>query len=191
VDEARRVLRLIPRLHRWATLTLQADGLGQDLSLRQLGLLFLVREGMTSPGDLARRLRVTPAVITGLLDRLERQGYAQRVDAPDDRRRLRVALTDSGLEISRRVDQLLAEKLAAELAGVSDADLAGLGAALGAVERAVGVLEARAGALQPGDLEMELDEGALGGRRQCRHQRREPPKGSRRAVSPRRSRPST
>src|SRR4051812_23354728 len=118
VDEARRMLRLLPRLHRWATLTLQADRVSRDLSLRQLGVLFLVREGMTSPGDLARRLRVTPAVITGLLDRLERCGYARRVDAPDDRRRLRVELTGSGLEISRRVDQVLSEKLAMELAGV-------------------------------------------------------------------------
>jgi len=168
VDEARRVLRLLPRLQRWATLALQADPVSQDLSLRQLGVLFLVRQGMTSPGDLARRLRVTPAVITGLLDRLERRGYARRVDAPDDRRRLQVALTEPGLEISRRVDRLLSEQLAAELEDVPAAELAGLRSALGVVERAIGALEARAGALHPGDLEMDADESAELARRRQR-----------------------
>lgn len=199
MDEAKRVLRLLPRLQRWAVLALQADRLGQELSLRQLGVLFLVRQGMTSPGDLARRLRVTPAVITGLLDRLERRGYARRVDAPDDRRRLQVALTERGLEISRRVDQLLSEQLAAELAGAPAVELEGLRAALGMVERAVGALEARAGALHPDDLEMELNEGAEapGGRRRCRPRRHGTSTERRSAgratppTRPARSRPST
>src|SRR5690349_15463848 len=113
IDDARKALRLFPRLHRWATVTLQASPLCRDLSLRQLGLLFLVREGTSSPGELAKRLRVTPAVITGMLDRLERRGYARRVESLDDGRRLHVALTEPGLAVSRSVDQALAEGLAA------------------------------------------------------------------------------
>jgi DNA-binding MarR family transcriptional regulator len=167
IEQARRVLRLIPRLHRWATATLQANRLCQDLSLRQLGMLFLVREGMSSPGDLARRLRVSPAVITGVLDRLERRGYLRRAESPDDRRRLCVALTESGLAISHTVDRVLVEGLAGQLANAPAPALEGLGSALGLLELTIGALEARAGApddLLPGLNDPDWQDDAAGGR---------------------------
>ncbi|MCY1078071.1 MarR family winged helix-turn-helix transcriptional regulator [Archangium lansingense] len=141
IEHAERALQLMSRLHRWAATSVQANHLGGELSLRQLTMLYAIRQGVSSPGLLARRLLVTPAVITGLLDRLERQGYVRREAEPDDRRRLRMVLTEAGLAVSQRVRQALTGDLAAQFASASPAELKELGRALDLMERALGALE--------------------------------------------------
>jgi DNA-binding MarR family transcriptional regulator len=140
---ALQALQLIPRLYRWAVASMQANHLGQDLSLRQLGVLYALREGESSPGQLARRLRVTPAVITGLIDRLERQGHVRREAEPADRRRFRLVLTETGLEVSLEVQQALASQLTHQFASASPEQLQELGRSMQLVERALLVLEER------------------------------------------------
>jgi DNA-binding MarR family transcriptional regulator len=140
-DAADRLLRLLPRLQGWATATVQANRGGQDLSLRQLAVLYLIREGAAFPSELARQLRITPAVVTGLLDRLERRGYVRRLVDPVDRRRLRLALTDAGLAASLAVERMLSREVAAHLDRAPVADLAALERALGLLEHVVEVLE--------------------------------------------------
>ena len=44
------------------------------------------RHGPLSPSELARRARLHPATVTGILDRLERGGWIDRDRDPDDRR---------------------------------------------------------------------------------------------------------
>ncbi|WNG22119.1 MarR family transcriptional regulator [Cystobacter fuscus] len=131
------------RLNRWAATSVQANQLSGELSLRQLTMLYAIRQGISSPRLLARRLLVTPAVITGLLDRLERRGYVRREADPDDRRRLRMVLTEAGLAVSQQVRQALTGDLAAQFASASPAELKELGRALDLVERALGALEQR------------------------------------------------
>ena len=149
VEHAQRALRLIPRLNRWAVTSVRASRLGKDLSLRQLGALFGIRDGVASPGELALRMRVTPAVVTGLIDRLVRQGYVRRATDPEDRRRLHLELTEAGLSISSSVELGLAESLAGELATAAAPELAELGRALDLLERALGALEAHPPAPAP------------------------------------------
>ncbi|KYF68774.1 MarR family winged helix-turn-helix transcriptional regulator [Sorangium cellulosum] len=143
VDHAQRALRLSHRLHHWAAASVQASRPGQELSLRQLGALIGIREGRTSPGALARRLRVTPAVVAGMVDRLVRQGHVWREADPDGRRRLWLALTESGLAVSRTAELALAESLAVELAAAGAPELEGLRRALDLLERALAALETR------------------------------------------------
>jgi DNA-binding MarR family transcriptional regulator len=112
---AERLLRLLPRFQRWAATAVQAGRGGEDLSLRQLAVLYLVREGAVFPSELARQLRISPAVVTGLLDRLEQRGYLRRLADPSDRRRLRLALTDAGLAASLAVEWMLSQDIAARL----------------------------------------------------------------------------
>jgi len=47
-----------------------------------------------SPSDIAEHLGVTRGTITGLLDGLERDGYIVRLDDSNDRRALRIRMTD-------------------------------------------------------------------------------------------------
>jgi DNA-binding MarR family transcriptional regulator len=154
IEHAERALLLMSRLNRWAATSVQANQLSGELSLRQLTMLYAIHQGISSPKLLARRLLVTPAVITGLLDRLERQGYVRREADPEDRRRLRMVLTEAGLTVSQQVRQALTGDLAAQFASASPAELKELGRALDLVERALGVLEQR----MPSPPEEELED---------------------------------
>ena len=140
-DAADRLLRLLPRLQQWAVSTVQANRGGQDLSLRQLAVLYLIREGAAFPSEVARQLRVAPAVVTGLLDRLEQRGYVRRLADPNDRRRLRLALTDGGMAASLAVERMLSGDVAEHLSRAPSADLDALERALGLLEQVVEVLE--------------------------------------------------
>ncbi|MFJ9946848.1 MarR family transcriptional regulator [Kitasatospora sp. NPDC091207] len=46
-------------------------------------------------GDLAERAQLTTGAVTGVLNRLEKTGYARREADPADRRRVRVVMEDS------------------------------------------------------------------------------------------------
>lgn len=55
-----------------------------------------------SPTEIARRLIVTTASITSLLDTLQRRGLIERRPDPADRRRLLIAITPTAQELVRR-----------------------------------------------------------------------------------------
>lgn len=79
-----------------------------------------------SPKQLSSTLMITTGGMTGRLDRLERVGLLRRSPDPDDRRGLRITLTDEGLRI---VDQAVEAGLAvqhAALQRLSRADIAKL-----------------------------------------------------------------
>ena len=138
LEHAAQLLHLLPRLTRWARELVSHVSADLDLSLRQYAALRGIQEGARSATDLARRWEVTPAVITGVIDRLERRGLVRREADPADRRRLRLALTDTGLEMSRSVEGQMTRELAAHLAGATPADLLALGRTLTVLDRALG-----------------------------------------------------
>ena len=55
------------------------------------------------PSEFANRANVTRATITGLLDRLEREGLVTRKAHPSDRRMLTVHLTEPGKALIERI----------------------------------------------------------------------------------------
>jgi DNA-binding MarR family transcriptional regulator len=62
----------------------------------QARLLCVLAQGPRGMTDLARCCGVEKAALTGLVDRAERRGLAERAPVPGDRRALRVALTNAG-----------------------------------------------------------------------------------------------
>ncbi|OXM62692.1 MarR family winged helix-turn-helix transcriptional regulator [Amycolatopsis vastitatis] len=54
----------------------------------QRALAVIAGAGSVSAGDLAKEIGLTPGAVTGVVDRLERAGLAQRAPDPADRRRL-------------------------------------------------------------------------------------------------------
>jgi DNA-binding MarR family transcriptional regulator len=140
-DRAEQTLELLPVLRRWVTARVHLAGSDAGLSLRQYAALNGIRQGASSPGELARLWQVTPAVITGIIDRLERRELVRREPDPDDRRRLRLALTEAGLAASMVVERALTEELAAQLAQASPRELAELGRALDLLQRTFAALE--------------------------------------------------
>jgi DNA-binding MarR family transcriptional regulator len=105
--------------------------IGGQLDLRDVDLdcLDLVsRHGPVSPGTLARRAGLHPATMTGILDRLERDGWVTRDRDPSDRRAVVVrARRDRGAEVIRlyagmnsSMDQICAGYQEAELELLAD-----------------------------------------------------------------------
>ena len=107
---ARTALSLSPRLSRWVQTRVQEDE-ESDLSLRQLTTLQYIDSPDTTLGDVARNLMVTPAVVTGLIDRLERRGYVRRVGSLFDRRRVHLELTTAGEDARDHAENRLASDL--------------------------------------------------------------------------------
>lgn len=72
----------------------------RGLTMSQLRLMFLVlRRGRPTVGELAEEMKVKPATITGLTDRLVRQRLIERQADPADRRVVRITLTSEGRRV--------------------------------------------------------------------------------------------
>jgi len=57
-------------------------------------------ESPLPPNEIADRLIVSRATVTGLLDSLERQAYIRRLPHPSDRRMILVEITDKGKQVA-------------------------------------------------------------------------------------------
>jgi DNA-binding MarR family transcriptional regulator len=66
------------------------------LSESELVALEHLMGGSLGPVEVGRRLGVTSAASTGIVDRLESRGHVHRAPHPGDRRRTEVSITDSG-----------------------------------------------------------------------------------------------
>jgi len=71
---------------------------------------------------LARDQALDPGAMTRALDRLEAKGLLRRVRSQEDRRVLKLELTDAGRAAAAQVPPVLAEVLNAHLGGFSDAE---------------------------------------------------------------------
>src|SRR5512133_1544556 len=94
-----------------------------DLGPPQLhALLWLGHDGPLTMGELARRLWVTEKTVTGLVDRLERDGHLARERDASDRRVVRVRLTARGAALHRRIDGDVERSVAGLLSLLDAAD---------------------------------------------------------------------
>lgn len=74
------------------------------ITLPQFLLLeFLDKQGESKMTVLAAFMKVTTAAITGIVDRLVRDGYVVRVYEPEDRRIIKVKLTSKGADLVKRI----------------------------------------------------------------------------------------
>jgi len=102
-----------------------------DLTLNQLRILFhlFYHDGKTM-SEIADKLQVSHPTATGVIDRLEDRALVQRLPDPDDRRKVRLALTESGksqiAEIRRTGAQAAQAAFAQLTAAQRDALLAAL-----------------------------------------------------------------
>jgi DNA-binding MarR family transcriptional regulator len=131
---------LPPRFTRWAMARVPQQASAGELSLQQLTVLNLVRTEGVTLAELARRTMVAPTVITGIVDRLERQGLIRREADPHDRRVNRLVLTDAGNRVSVEVEQSLVAEVAAQMEDYTESELTELARGLELLERLTGRL---------------------------------------------------
>ncbi len=97
IDEAVRSLRaVILAGESYRQVIAQLTGLG---TTETQAISYLAVHGSRGQNELMADLRITSGAATALVDRLERQGVAERYPHPHDRRRALVRLTEAGKSI--------------------------------------------------------------------------------------------
>jgi DNA-binding MarR family transcriptional regulator len=91
------------RAHGLAKRRLAAYGL---TPIQQLVLAVLSREEGMSAGDLGKKLVLDPATLSGILDRMAERGWIVKETDPEDKRILRISLTDE----ARKLEPTLMEE---------------------------------------------------------------------------------
>ena len=76
--------------------TAKVSGLRRRGDFEVLSLLRRVEPTLLTPIEVAQQLRTSQSGMTGKLDRLEEQGYIQRAPDPEDRRAIRLGMTETG-----------------------------------------------------------------------------------------------
>jgi DNA-binding MarR family transcriptional regulator len=75
----------------------------------------LQEQGPLTTGMLAEAVALSPATVTGILDRMERRGLITRERRPEDKRRVLVAVTAAGQAAAEAAPSCLAQRLAESL----------------------------------------------------------------------------
>jgi DNA-binding MarR family transcriptional regulator len=133
-------LSVAPRLTRWIQTRMGSED-QPSLSMRQLSALNFIGSPDATLGDIARNLNVTPAVVTGLVDRLERRGYVRRVSSQHDRRRVHIELTPEGEDVRESAQARLAQELGIQFASLENGASEQLAAGLAILEDVIESLE--------------------------------------------------
>lgn len=101
-----------------------------------MALLDKGREGMTM-GELSKRLMVSNGAITGLVDRLVRDGKVTRTPLPGDRRTHIIRLTPAGREEVQAMERLHADWLADVMGSLGREEMTALLGLLDRLKRSV------------------------------------------------------
>lgn len=113
------ILRSLRRITRAIDLYSRSLASRYQLTGPQLVCLrHLASTGDCTPGLLAREVALSPATVTGILDRLERRGLVQRDRDSIDRRKVIIRATDEGRRLAGRAPLPLHESFARKLAAL-------------------------------------------------------------------------
>ena len=92
-----------------------------NISFPQFFLLtYLSSEEYLTMSDIAKKMGHSTAAATGLVDRLEKLAYVERVHAAEDRRKIMVRITAKGVELVSKMRSEIASDLAGILAGMDE-----------------------------------------------------------------------
>jgi DNA-binding MarR family transcriptional regulator len=102
----------------------------QMLCLREI-----TSHGALTTGSLARAMALSPATLTGILDRLEARGLVSRERRPEDKRRVLVSLTPHGQQMALELPSPLQERFGSRMTELSTDDQTAIRIALGSIVR--------------------------------------------------------
>ncbi len=91
------------------------------ISFSQFFLLtYLSSEEYLTMSDIAKKMGHSTAAATGLVDRLEKLSYVERVHAAEDRRKIMVRITSKGVNLVSKMRSEIASDLADLLASMDE-----------------------------------------------------------------------
>ena len=92
-----------------------------NISFPQFFLLtYLSSEEYLTMSDIAKKMGHSTAAATGLVDRLEKLAYVERLHASEDRRKIMVRITTKGIELVAKMRSEIANDLAGILADMDE-----------------------------------------------------------------------
>lgn len=86
-------------------------------------LLLIRHKGIDTPAELARTMNVDTGAMTRMLDRLEAKGFVRRDRIAEDRRVVKVTLTDAGCAQTDQILPIIADSLNQHLQGFSEDEI--------------------------------------------------------------------
>jgi len=86
-------------------------------------LMLIRHQGIDTPAGLARAMQADAGAITRTLDRLESKGFLRREPYPEDRRVVKIVLTDEGRAVASQILPAIADTLNLHLEGFSDDEI--------------------------------------------------------------------
>jgi DNA-binding MarR family transcriptional regulator len=93
------------------------------ISSAQYVILVNLANGVDSASGLCRSVSYDPGAMTRMIDRLEKKGLVRRVPCSEDRRVMRLALTDEGKAVYPHLVERAAKVLNARLRGFTRDDV--------------------------------------------------------------------
>lgn len=94
-----------------------------NISYAQFFLLgYLANEDYLTMTDISKKMGHSTAAATGLVDRLEKLGYVQRLHAADDRRKVMVQITRKGIELVSKLRNIIADSISHVMAAQESGD---------------------------------------------------------------------
>jgi DNA-binding MarR family transcriptional regulator len=119
--DADRLADFVLFTQRSCILNLSAELNKGNISFSQFFLLtYLSSEDYLTMSDIAKKMGHSTAAATGLVDRLEKLSYVERVHAVEDRRRIMVHITSKGIDLVSKMRKDIATDLAGILAGMDE-----------------------------------------------------------------------
>jgi len=95
-----------------------------DLTGPQLTVLKMLEGvGDLSLSELSERIRAQNSTVTGIIDRMEREGLVVRARSTEDRRVVKIKLTDKGSKIARAIEVEPMEIFRGALQGLSPGEM--------------------------------------------------------------------
>ncbi|MBE9397610.1 MarR family transcriptional regulator [Pontibacterium sp. N1Y112] len=102
MENSQRTLVLLRQIIRSTDMQDKEISRSTGLTLPQLMVMQTLRESLRlTTGELAKEMALTQATVTSILDRLEKKSLIARERGTEDKRKVWVSLTDSGLELMK------------------------------------------------------------------------------------------
>ncbi len=146
--DASRMHALLVDLGRMASLRDPIAGVLEQAELTPSqvhAVMWLGHDGALTMGELSRRNGISEKTMTGVVDRLEAAGHVQRERDPDDRRIVRVRLTEQGAGVYQSCERHLLRRLRGFLALLDPSDRNSLCNILQTVNERLGQKSAESG----------------------------------------------